>query len=510
MYGHIFSGMTSGISGRLISVETDISAGLPGMSLVGYLSSSVKEAGERVRTALKNCGFNIPPRRITINLFPADIHKTGTNFDLAIAISILFCMETAGIDHVPDGLLVLGELGLDGNVRRISGILPIVHFAKMNGFKKAMIPYDNYLEAKFVDGIDLIPVKSIIDAVRFLSEGVIMEAPEESIAETQISRDNMNDLKDIFGQEQMKRGLKISVAGKHHLLLQGAAGSGKSMIAGCAPGLMPDMTKEEMLEVTKIYSVAGRLSENTGVIRKRPFRSPHSNITQTALIGGGAVPMPGEISLASGGVLFLDEFPEFSKKVIESLRAPLEDKKVTVSRAYGRVTFPADFMLITAKNNCPCGAFPDRNKCRCRQSDIDRYNMKISHPIMDRIDIRINVRKVDPSSLLGKHSGESTKEAKADIDRVIRIQRDRFKDKAYSFNSEIPIGDIPEFIKLSDKCRSVFDQLAKERDISARGTFKLLRLIRTIADLSGHSEITEDDIREGIYFRNEEGAWTYE
>ena len=556
MYGRVYSGMPSGIDAIIISVETDISPGLPGMSMVGYLASSVKEAAERVRTAFGNNGIVLPSRRITINLYPADIRKDGTVYDLAIAVSILISLgRFGGITELED-TLVLGELSLDGEVHQVTGVLPVVHFAAMNGFKNVILPLDNMREASFTPGIRIIGVGSLkdtVDAVDMLINGGFpvnsadnvtgtVNMNEAGPGEAGSGRDTIknikyegtddvymvsdgfpekvffphreqtksteNDLSNIIGQDYMKKGLMIAAAGMHHIMLTGVAGAGKSMTAKCLPGILPELTWDERIELTKIYSVAGLLKNNDGLINERPFRAPHSSVTEAAMIGGGISPRPGEVSLAHRGVLFLDEFPEFKRNVIESLRQPMEDKVVTISRQRAGFTYPSGFMLAAARNNCPCGAFPDRNICHCKENDIYKYRERISHPIMDRIDICIEVRAVDREKLLNPRRGMPSEEASGIIAVARDRQQKRFKNESFTFNSDIPRNRIYEFIKPEPKVEKCLINVMNEQNISARGFFKLLVLSRTVADINDHDEIDEEDLMEAVFFRNSdrEGA----
>ena len=357
MYSKIISGTALGIDGLLVSVETDISQGLPGLSLVGYLASSVKEAGERVRTALRNSGFFLPPSKITVNLSPADVRKDGTGYDVAIAVGILISMGkiilSEELNKEIASTLFIGELGLDGNVLPIRGVLPIVDYAAKMGIRNVVLPNENKEEASFVKEVNIYPVKSLQELIDMLHAGSFPEpyVPHDTSEVSPV--ETLDDLADIKGQELMKRGVIAAVAGFHNIIMTGAAGAGKSMIAKCIPGLMPPLSYEESMELTKIYSVAGLLECDMRFMDRRPFRSPSQNISQTSMLGGGTVPKPGEVSLANSGVLFLDEFPEFKRDVLESLRQPMEDKKVSISRVKGSYTFPARFMLVSARNNCP-------------------------------------------------------------------------------------------------------------------------------------------------------------
>ena len=509
MYSKILSGAALGIDAVLVSVETDISTGLPGLNLVGYLASSVKEAGDRVRAALKNIGYFLPSKKITINLSPADVRKDGTNYDLAIAMSILMSMgaipEHEELNKQISETLFMGELGLDGSIIRVNGVLPVVDYAKKQGVKRVVIPAENANEAAYVKDIDIIPVRHLHDLMEDLSSGCW---PDSFVSgKKAYDSDEMEavypDLADVKGQEVLKRGLVIAVAGFHNLIMTGAAGSGKSMIAKCIPGLMPEMSYEEKMELTKIYSVANLLEDEKDLICRRPFRSPGQSITEVALCGGGASAKPGEVSLASGGVLFLDEFPEYKRNVIESLRQPMEDRKVTISRLRGVYTFPAKFMLVSARNNCPCGFYPDMKRCRCTAGEIIRYQNKISHPIMDRIDIRVEVRPVKLDDLFDSEKGMSSREARDIICAARKRQDIRYRKESFRYNSEIPQNKISEYVKLDKHMQEQVKDIYESTGMSARSYYRMLRLVRTIADIEDREEILPRDIEEAAFFRNE-------
>ena len=501
MYSIIKSGCPLGIGGMLVSVEADISQGLPSLSLVGYLSSSVREAGDRVRTALQNSGYGLPPRRITVSLSPADIRKEGAGYDLAIAVALLCSMGAISPEKTED-YMFLGELGLDGSVREIPGVLAVAHFAAGQGIRKLIVPAGNAQEASCIEGLSVFGVDTLTDVVEFLEGGLILD-PVFPDLQTLQPVEEVHDISEIHGQRTMKRGMEIAVAGFHNIILTGAAGSGKSLMAKCLPGLMPEMTYEEQLELTKIYSVAGLLKgEGTGLLRRRPFRSPHSNVSLPALLGGGTIPRPGEVSLANSGVLFLDEFPHFAKGVIESLRAPMEDQEVTISRVKASYRFPSRFMLVAARNNCPCGFYPDRARCRCTERQIVEYRNRISHPIMDRIDIRIEVRPVEIGDLLGEAAGETSETVRGRIEEARARQVHRFREESFCYNSGIPQRRMKEYIHLGDQETELLKQVYQQGGLSARGYFKVLRLARTIADLAGQEEIRKEDLVEALFFRN--------
>ena len=500
MYSCIYSGCPLGIDAMEVSVEADISMGLPSLSMVGYLSSSVREAGDRVRAALRNSGYGLPPRRITVSLSPADVRKDGAGYDLAIAVALLCSMEILS----PEGLdeyLFLGELGLDGSVRGIPGVLAVAHFAARQGYRFLMVPEANAVEASCIDGIRVIGVPDLQAVIAHLN-GEERISPVTGSGTPEEEPYAACDISEIHGQKVMKRGMEIAVAGFHNIILTGAAGAGKSMMAKCIPGLMPEMTYEEQLELTKIYSVAGLLKNGAGLMKCRPFRSPHANVTAPALLGGGGNPKPGEVSLACNGVLFLDEFPEFSRNVVESLRAPMEDHEVMISRVRASVRFPAKFMLVAARNHCPCGFYPDRNRCHCTERQILDYKNKISHPIMDRIDIRIEVRPVEVEDLIEERKEENSETVRNRILEARERQLLRYEKEDFRFNSAVPQKKMPEYLPLGETEMNLLREEYRKGELTARGFFKVLRVARTIADLSGHDDIKGEDLTEALFFRN--------
>ncbi len=501
MYSKVYSGTAIGISGTEISVEADISSGLPGLTLVGFLSSSVKEAGERVKTALKNSGIIMPPRKITINLSPASLRKDGTVYDLAIATAILSSLEIIPDSDNFKNTIFLGELCLDGSVRQVNGVLPIVDFAVKNQYKRVIVPVNNVSEATLVNEIDVIGIDSIKTLIDYLNGDVFIKPSDRGALTSKIELGSIPDFKDIKGQKVLKRGMEIAASGFHNIIMTGAAGSGKSLIAKSLPGILPELTYEECIEITKIYSVAGKLPDTGGLISKRPFRAPHSTTSEIALVGGGSIPKPGEISLANNGVLFLDEFPEFRKNAIECLRQPIEDGIVTVSRVNAAYTFPSKFILVAAMNPCPCGFFPDRNRCTCTDRQINNYQNKISYPILDRIDLGVDIRPVEYSELFGESNEETTEVIKKRVDSVRRLQVERFKSEDFQFNSQIPQSKVDKYIKIKSG-KELLKRSFDNKELSARSYFRVLRLSRTIADMNGNEEVTEADIQEALFFKN--------
>ena len=476
--------------------------GLPMFTMVGYLSSSVKEAGERVRTALKNSGFHMPPKRITINLSPANIRKDGSGYDLAIAIAILLSMGIVSqIDM--EKTLVIGELSLDGTVKPVKGVLPMVYHCYNQGFKRCIVPVENIEEAGLVTNLEIIGVSSLTQVIEHI-QGINEIKPYYGKKET-IFKQNTDfnmDFSDIKGQEILKRGMEIAAAGFHNILMTGAAGAGKSMLAKRLPTIMPDLSFEESIDVTKIYSVSGLLEDNGSLITKRPFRSPHHTISTYALVGGGANPKPGEVSLAHNGVLFLDELPEFNKNVLEVMRQPLEDRKITISRVNASYIFPADFMLVAAMNPCPCGNYPNMRKCTCSPLQIKRYQNRVSGPLLDRIDINMHVKPVDCSEIFSKTKSESSADIRKRVEKARLIQQKRYENEGIYFNSQLEGKILKKYIVLGDKEQEMIQEMFKNMELSARGTHRILKLARTIADLEGSVDIKEIHIKEAVFYRN--------
>lgn len=501
MFNKVKSCVLHGVDGRMIDVEADVSDGLPVFTMVGYLSSSVREASERVRTALKNSGFHLPPKRITINLSPADIRKDGTGFDLPIAIAVLLSLGiTPQLDL--EQTMVLGELSLDGSIKAINGVLPMVICAQNAGITHCIVPKEHVKEAELVQGVQVSGVSNLMDAVR------LVQGDTEAVCRTTEKKEGISDdgypydFSDVMGQESIKRGMEIAAAGFHNILLTGSAGAGKSMLAKRLPTILPDMTFEESLEVTKIYSVGGLLSGECGLIKRRPFRSPHHTITEQALIGGGRVPSPGEVSLAHYGVLFLDELPEFSKSVLEVLRQPLEDGCVRISRVQASYVFPSDFMFVAAMNPCPCGFYPDVRKCTCTMQQIKRYQGKISGPLLDRIDIRMEVKGVKKEALFACAKQESSTVIRKRVQEARRRQKERYRGTDISFNSQLDGKNIDTYLSLTDPVKKQMLEIFQEQDLSVRGMHRILKLARTIADLDGSACIETQHLQEAVFYRN--------
>ena len=504
MYKKVFSATLRGINGMLTEVEADSSNGLPSFSMVGNLSGSVKEAGDRVRTALKNSEIDIPAKKVTINIVPADIRKDGTNFDLPIAVAILKSLEIIDSDFIDD-YAFLGELNLNGDVVSVRGVLSMVTCLKENNIKGVFIPKSNEKEALIVEGIDIIPVSSLKELISIISdEKIFRSVKRPSIDKSIFQKKNSYqiDFSDVNGQKYLKRAIEVAVAGFHNIIISGPAGTGKTMIAKRIPTIMPDLTIDEAIEITKVYSIAGLLSEDNNIVLNRPFRSPHHSISLTSLIGGGVYPRPGEISLATNGVLFLDELPLFQKNTIETLREPLEDKQITVTRLQGAFSYPANFMLVAAMNPCPCGFYPDRNKCNCSIVAIERYQRSISKPILERIDICAESSSLKFNEITSDSENEKSKDIKARIIIARNIQKERFKNyKKINFNSQMGSKEIKKFCSINDDDYEYLKKIFYMNKLSARTYHKILKVARTIADINQSEEIKKEHLVEACSYR---------
>lgn len=499
MYTSVISAYLMGLEAVPVQVEVDVSDGLPGFYMVGYVSSQVKETCSRVRTALRNQRVTIPPKKITVNLSPGDLPKSGTGFDLPVAAGILEALGHLPAEGLAD-ILVTGELGLDGKVHGIRGIFSMVWKAARLGYRACVVPKENLREAQVV-GFPVLGVESLEEFTEVVRRGEW----KPGIPHIQITENGVNtgaDFGDVLGQEGAKRAALLSAAGFHNLLLAGPPGSGKSMIARRMPGILPPLSREEALELTRIYSAAGMLSPEQPLMAQRPFRAPHHTISPQALAGGGRIPVPGEITLAHRGVLFLDEFPEMDRRSLQLLRQPLEERQIWIARTGGRFCFPAAFLLVAAMNPCPCGQFPGR-KCICTPGQIARYQGKISRPLLDRIDLCAATETPTYGEIRGKEKTEglNSEGMRTQVYKAWAIQRERFREEAFSFNGEIPSEKIRRYCKTDRKAERILELSFEQMELGGRGCHRILRVARTAADLEGSQLIQENHMAEAVSYR---------
>lgn len=499
MFSNVCGADVAGMEARVICIEADVSDGLPVFDMVGYLASAVKEARERVRIAIRHLGIRFPAKRITVNLSPANLRKEGTSFDLPIAISLLTAFGHLS-SECTEGFLFIGELSLDGTIRGVKGVLAMVLSGYRQGIRRFVVPEANEREAAVLDDIEVYGMSNLRQTLQFLRGEIHKTAVFVTEEEGQTVREESIDFADIRGQSTMKRAAEIAVSGKHNLLLIGPPGSGKTMLARCLPTIMSRMDREERIEITRVYSVCGLLPENAALMQKRPFRAPHHTVTPTALTGGGRIPMPGEITLASKGILFLDELPEFSRESLEVLRQPLEEHKVTVSRVGKSYEYPSDCIFVAAMNPCRCGYFPDRNRCRCTSGDIRKYLSKISEPLLDRMDLCVETGLPD-FQLFGKKS-ETSIEIRKRVERAVRLQKERYQKEKFSYNGELAGAAIEKYCPLGKAEKAYLAMLFQDENFSMRRITRIIRVSRTIADLDGAEKITEDHITEAARFRS--------
>lgn len=500
MFSKVIGCSVFGIKGYIVNVEIDISNGLPMFNIVGLGDTAISESRERVRSAIKNSGYDLLPKRIVVNLSPADLRKEGTGFDLPVALALLSANGYITESKIGD-MMIVGELSLDGQVKGVDGIINSVITAMENGIKGIIVPYENREEASIIKGIDVYPVKNLRECVEFFNGEYKIEKYEGNynIEESSFSI----DFKEVKGQERAKRGMEIAASGGHNFMMVGSPGSGKSMLAKRIITILPEMSEEEIIESTKIYSISGMLNKKKNIITERPFRTPHHTSSDVAIIGGGRFPKPGEISLAHNGVLFLDEFGEFSKSVVEVLRQPLEDKVVSVSRALSTVEFPADFILIAASNPCPCGyLYEDGNSvksCVCSPFQVQNYQKKISGPILDRMDMYIEIKKIPEEKLFQFEEGESSIEIRKRVESARTVQKERYG--GIRTNSSMTQAEIKKHCKLDSESEELLKSAARNLGLSGRGFDKILKVARTIADIENSKNIEQEHLIEALGYR---------
>lgn len=498
MYSLVTTSIIQGIKSIPVYVEADVSDGMPLFEMVGSLSPEVKESKERVRTALKNTGYILPPKRITINFIPANIRKTGSGFDLPVVAAVL-CAIGIVPEEALKNTMVVGEISLSGEVKPVNGILPMVAEAKERGVTRCIVPAENQTEAMLVKEIEIFAVQSIAEMIHILNGGTYIEKEIGKAVEKTI---RLLDFSDIQGQHFVKRACEVAVSGMHNLLMIGPPGAGKTMTAMRIPTILPPLDEKEQMELSKIYSVSGQFQLREQLMEERPFRCPHHTITMQGLVGGGLIPKPGEISLAHKGVLFLDELPEFKQNTIEILRQPMEEKEVRLVRVNGTYEYPADFILVAAMNPCKCGYYPDMQKCRCTAASIERYINRISQPLLDRIDICVETPQIKFEELNGTKKEECSDTIRERVIEVHAIQKKRYQKEDFQFNSQIPAARIAEYCALSKDQEKYMKKIYKQLNLTARSYHKILKVARTLADMDGSENILDAHLNEAVCYRN--------
>ncbi|HPN56704.1 MAG TPA: YifB family Mg chelatase-like AAA ATPase [Candidatus Omnitrophota bacterium] len=508
MLSKTYSYALNGIDSYLVTIEVDCSRGLPATIIVGLPDNTLKESKERVRAAIKNSGHKFPISRSTINLSPADTKKEGPSFDLPIALGILASSEQISPQRLNE-YAILGELSLDGKVKPVKGALSIALSMDKNRFKGLLLPSANAPEAAIADVMDVYPVDSLNQVIHFLSdpESIRPFKTDPSLLTSQPDDEEL-DFADVKGLSHVKRGLEVCAAGAHNCLLMGSPGTGKSLVLRRLNSIVPKMSREEILETTRIYSAMGLVKSKTGMVTQRPFRAPHHTTSDVALVGGGSNPRPGEVTLAHNGILFLDELPEFNRNALEALRQPLEDKHVTIARASKTMQFPANFMFVAAMNPCPCGFFTDpKRECRCSSWQIQRYISKVSGPLLDRIDIHLDVPPLPPAELLSNTRGETSAQIKERTIKAREIQKKRFAGTSITVNAQLNHRQLKEYCPLSPECRGLLKQAIEELNFSARAHDKIIKIARTVSDLAGSKRILPEHIAEAIQYRSLDRSW---